>query len=220
MMSGWPIDLGPTCFSSPVMADLDGDGIPEIFVGAGDSQVHAFHVDGTTVTNFPLAAGAPVQGTPTLQDLDLDGNPEIVVGTDGGLVVIDVKNMTEGSEFDYWWTDRGGYHRTGGYGLDVVSREATPHTPQTFMIEGAYPNPFNPSINIRYGIPSSGLTHIAVYDALGRQVALLSSISQAAGWYTIEWHGESDAGPVPAGVYFVRIQHGDQAQVQKITLLK
>jgi hypothetical protein len=94
-------------FASPVIADLDGDGRPEVVLAGADRHVYAWHGDGSQVSGFPFLvvdrskvaaidpqtdevtfkpdAGALMQGkivdTPAVGDIDGDGRPEIVVGT-------------------------------------------------------------------------------------------------------------------------------------------
>ncbi len=63
---------------------------------------------------------------------------------------------------------------------------------------------------------------VAVYDARGAQIAtLVSNRNHAAGAYTIEWDGRTNAGAeVSSGVYFVRIDQNGATRSKKITLLK
>src|SRR5260370_14319112 len=76
---GWPQSVGAHIASSPAVADLDGDGIPEIVVGYGSNYdtnhpshpggASAFRRDGTlmwAVTTAPFTdwTNAPVYGTP------------------------------------------------------------------------------------------------------------------------------------------------------------
>ncbi len=220
ILTNWPIDLGPSCFSSPILADLDGDAVAEIFVGAGDSQIHAHHVDGSAVSNFPLDVGHVVQGTPTLRDLDQDGNPELVVGTDGSLVVIDLKDLTNGVETSYWSTDRGSYSRTGLYAATVVSLAGERAFPHEFMVTPAFPNPFNPVTNLRYGLPAGSRVQVRIHDLLGREVAVLQNGWQSAGWHQVTWDGLTTSGPAVTGIYYARVTAGDQSAMQKLVLMK
>jgi hypothetical protein len=51
---GFPLALGASGESSPALADLDGDGVPEIVVGTADGLVHAVRGDGRPLPGWPV----------------------------------------------------------------------------------------------------------------------------------------------------------------------
>jgi hypothetical protein len=53
--------------------------------------------------------------------------------------------------------------------------------PVAFELEGNFPNPFNPTTNIRFSVPTTSDVSLTVYDMLGRQVAILANGSFSAG---------------------------------------
>ncbi|MEM8486870.1 MAG: T9SS type A sorting domain-containing protein [Bacteroidota bacterium] len=65
-----------------------------------------------------------------------------------------------------------------------------------------FPNPFSQSTTLRYSLPQTMQVRLAVYDILGREVALLVDAQQEAGIYTAEF----DADNLPAGIYLARIE--------------
>jgi hypothetical protein len=65
--------------SSPVVADIDGDGANEVIVGGEDANLYAFDNDGTLMAGFPIHLNGEVRGTPTVWDIDHDGLTEIIV---------------------------------------------------------------------------------------------------------------------------------------------
>ncbi len=65
-----------------------------------------------------------------------------------------------------------------------------------------FPNPFTQSTTIRYSLPQSMQVRLAVFDILGREVAVLVQERQDAGIYSVEF----DAGVLPAGVYLARLE--------------
>ncbi|PKD44764.1 choice-of-anchor L domain-containing protein [Rhodohalobacter barkolensis] len=83
-------------------------------------------------------------------------------------------------------------------------------------IDQNFPNPFNPTTNIRYQIANQAEVSMVVYDLLGRRVATLVNQTQQPGIYNVQFDGSSLA----SGVYFLRIQAGSFVDIQKLTLIK
>lgn len=96
--------------------------------------------------------------------------------------------------------------------------------PDKFMINNAYPNPFNPSTTIEYGLPiklSDQRVSISIYDISGRLVNTLVNRQQAAGWHRIVWNGKNTFGSqVSSGVYLVRVIAGTEVKLIKVMFLR
>ena len=89
--------------------------------------------------------------------------------------------------------------------------------PQRYVLEAAYPNPFNPSTTIRFGVAEAGKVSVRLYDALGREVRLLFEGTPAPN----EMHSVSiDAKGLPSGSYVVRLEGSSYVTTRMITLLK
>jgi len=100
--------------------------------------------------------------------------------------------------------------------LTDISDPAVSEVPQKFEIFQNYPNPFNPVTRIRYAIPRHSHVKIAVFNTLGKQVALLEDEAKPAGYYTTEF----DASRYSNGIYFARIVAGNYTGVIKMLLAK
>ena len=98
--------------------------------------------------------------------------------------------------------------------LTVVNKN-TEQIPETCTLCANYPNPFNAATMIRFGLPVSASVRLAVYDVLGRNVALLADEELSAGWH--EMPLSLDGG---SGTYVIRMTASGQELTQKITLLK
>ena len=72
-------------YSSPALADLDGDGDREIVVGGWDMRFYAWHHDGRLVAGWPRFASDTVWSSPAIADLDGDGRPEVIIGRDAAV---------------------------------------------------------------------------------------------------------------------------------------
>ncbi len=112
------------------------------------------------------------------------------------------------------------------YGASSVGDDLS-GVPKMFVLNPNYPNPFNPSTTITYGLPEESAVHLRVYDVLGREVAVLLNDVQHAGMHQAVWNGITDTGVrVASGMYFVRMEAistrdgGSFVSVQKMLLTK
>ncbi len=64
--TGWPKYSREGYFSSPALADLDSDGVPEIIVGSETGLLFAWRADGTDANGFPVDLGYQVWASPTV----------------------------------------------------------------------------------------------------------------------------------------------------------
>jgi hypothetical protein len=94
---------------------------------------------------------------------------------------------------------------TGGFTVDTSPATSVENTlsaiPDEYVLQEAYPNPFNPSTRIRYGLPEQSRVKLEVYNMLGNVVAELVSGERSKGLYEVEWRAEN----LPSGVYLVRV---------------
>jgi len=88
--------------------------------------------------------------------------------------------------------------------------------PLEFNLYDNYPNPFNPSTKIHYDIPEKSLVQLKVYDILGKEVATLVNMNQAAGSYIANF----DASKLSSGIYIYKITAGNYSSTKKMMLLK
>ncbi|HEU4928697.1 MAG TPA: FlgD immunoglobulin-like domain containing protein, partial [Candidatus Krumholzibacteria bacterium] len=85
----------------------------------------------------------------------------------------------------------------------------------------AYPNPFNPSVQIAFTTQSVSRVEARIYDPAGRLVTTLESGMLPAGEHTMAWNGnDADGRPVASGVYFLRIRSASKESSLKLVLLR
>lgn len=84
----------------------------------------------------------------------------------------------------------------------AISREGPVERPQEFVIRPNYPNPFNPGTTIPFEVPVSSNVRLIVYDALGREVTILTDQHFTAGAHSVHLDGSS----LSSGVYLVRAE--------------
>lgn len=79
--------------------------------------------------------------------------------------------------------------------------------PASFALHSNYPNPFNPTTEIRYQLPEPATVTLVIYNTLGQRVrTLVSSEKQVGGYYRVTWDGRNEMQKVvTAGVYFYHL---------------
>ena len=75
-------------FVTPLIVDVDDDGVNEVVAGNGLHVLAAVHADGSIPTGWPKLTGGWLVGSPSIGDLEGDGRPEIaIVRRDGVLLM-------------------------------------------------------------------------------------------------------------------------------------
>jgi hypothetical protein len=116
----------------------------------------------------------------------------------------------------------GTMHYTGSVRVEVITGVAG-SLPVAFRLQQNWPNPFNPTTSIGYtvGVVSgqwsvAGRVRLAVYDLLGREVAVLVDERKEPGTYTATW----DATNTACGVYIYRLAANNSTLCKTMVLLK
>jgi hypothetical protein len=102
---------------------------------------------------------------------------------------------------------------------EIISVEERPDLgllPGEMQLEQNYPNPFNPTTQVAFSLDRAGLVKLAVYDVLGRQVAVLLQRQMERGRHQVHF----DASQLPSGMYFARLSSGSASNSIKMILMK
>ncbi len=83
-------------------------------------------------------------------------------------------------------------------------------------LEGVYPNPARGSTAVTFALAEPGAVRLAVYDVLGREVAVLVDGTAEAGRH----EAVLDAAVLPAGTYLVRLEAGGAVWTERLTLIR
>jgi len=98
----------------------------------------------------------------------------------------------------------------------TVPVENEPYLPNSFKLFQNYPNPFNPSTVISYELSATSNVKIAVYDILGREVAVLVNEEKFPGSYEVKFNASN----LPSGIYLYRLSVGNYTETRKMLLIK
>ena len=230
VMSGWPQALPGSSEGSPVLADINGDGNVDVIHGIGGgsetapNNIYAFNPNGTPIDAFPIGLNGPCMPSVTVCDFDFDGDVDIVYGGWDRLVHVWDMPYAFNPVKSPWRTFQGNVQRTGVFfpiELMDVGEDPADLPPAGFTVTQPYPNPFNPVTTVRLYVPRAGDLELVVHDVRGRRVRTLHAGPIAAGWHTLTWNGQDDAGRMQAsGVYFMRGRSDQDVTIHKMTLVK
>ncbi len=88
--------------------------------------------------------------------------------------------------------------------------------PSEFGISSVYPNPFNSTTRITYGLPVSAPVSLKMYDLSGREVMKLAEGNKQAGIH----QAILNAPDMPSGLYFVKLKASNHVFTQKVMLIR
>ncbi|KAA3614654.1 MAG: T9SS C-terminal target domain-containing protein [Calditrichaeota bacterium] len=117
-----------------------------------------------------------------------------------------VNSLNSLIEFEIW----------GAEDSTLVSIEDNLNTPKVFALHQNFPNPFNPQTKISFAIPKAADVNISVYNMAGQLIETLYDNWIETGHHTITFNAEKYA----SGVYFYKIQSGNNVLIRKMVLLK
>jgi hypothetical protein len=88
--------------------------------------------------------------------------------------------------------------------------------PSEYCLHQNYPNPFNPTTSIVFDLPTESKVHLAVYNLLGEEVAVLAEGTYDAGSYKVDFNAKG----LPTGLYFCKLTANNFTQTNKLILVE
>ncbi len=169
---------------------MDGAGDSDLIVGSWGFGAFSWDTPNTLATFSELSLRS---GNVTF--IAVSGSAQIFLGTSNGeTLVLDSLTPTATTN-------------QGGPGKEL---------PDGYYLGQNYPNPFNPVTTISFEIPAAGYVRLAVYDPLGREVALLVDGMAQAGPHRVQFA----AGALPTGTYLYRMSTEGGSISRLLVLIK
>lgn len=106
--------------------------------------------------------------------------------------------------------------RTATFGPTDVEEETGTITPTEFSLQQNFPNPFNPSTQIKFSVPQTSDVKVLITDLLGREVATLVNDNLGAGNYSVDFNANN----LSSGIYFYTLIADNFKQSKKMILMK
>ncbi len=89
------------------------------------------------------------------------------------------------------------------------------------LLRAARPNPFNPTTELSFELPSAGRVRLSVVDVTGRLVRTLVNGPMSAGLHTATWDGVNEAGEsVASGVYLYNLTSENGSETKRMVLMR
>jgi hypothetical protein len=216
-LPGFPIAKAGGLEGIISVADVDGDGAPELVFGSnlidpdGYSRIHAYEMDGTgEVAGFPIklygwnylngAAFGDVDGNDTLDLVALSYTQTFQESIDS--TFINVFNL--GVPYDpatiLWGTYKGSNSRQGLVSDPTVSGAKVLDLAALQL--KVYPNPADKQSRLSLKLPDAAMTKLDLLDATGKKLRTLYAGQRPAG----EWQLDVEVGDLAAGLYFLHLQ--------------
>jgi hypothetical protein len=177
---------------------LNGNGVLHWLEGniQEDPQIHQAGMYNYSLSEFSpcVDAGTPDTTGLNLPLFDILGNKRIWDGNGDGVAVVDMGAFEYGSVI---------VGEGGEVGLQAASYKLQ-----------AFPNPTNRISDIRYQISDVRFVLLEVYDVHGQKIGVLLNEKQAQGDHVYRFDGSE----LPAGIYLIRVQAGNQTTSTKLVI--
>ena len=231
----WSYSTAGNMFRGAAIADVDGDNILDVAFGSEDGILRILRgSDGQVVWTYDLQAHYgqtfEMDHAPVIADFNGDGKLDIFVV--GGYGTSSQPQLNHGRAYALsagegtgpgWPMFRHDLRHSACFsGPTDVQEQNDKRVPGTVSGEvGNVPNPFNRGTDITFAIPISGQVKLRIYDLTGKLVRILFDGYKEKGFYTTYWdRTNNDGHPVPAGIYFCKLQALTYKGTKRLTVIK
>ena len=207
-----------------MVADINGDGSPDILIGDEAATFSAFDNAGHLLPGFPIAVGSEIKGTAAVCDCDGDGMTEIVVeGNDRNLYVWDYDFPFSPGVQPPWPQFHHDVMHTGFASRESAVTVPPGGSPKSLSLATPVPNPARNLAALAYEVPDAlagqPLT-LEVFDPAGRKIRRLAEGAAIPGRFTYSWDlRDADRRPIKAGLYLIVLRTGGERTSRRIVAI-
>jgi len=112
----------------------------------------------------------------------------------------------------------------GGPAKDIAKKipiNVIKSIPEQLTLIGNYPNPFNPTTSIKFGLPDAMPVEISIYSITGKKVSTLINQELSPGYYQVNWDGTDTSGnKIASGIYIYILKAGSKRLTSKMLFAK
>ena len=212
-------------FAQPVLADITGENVNEVFGIHGDGYIYAWS-EGQVVSGFPIFVNNEIKTTPVVADVDQDGGAELVVLGLERVYVFDLTGSLGPSDYAWPMAQHDIYH-TGNAEENPWWR----HSPKGIQasvtmpslqwgLAAPLPNPTPGPITLAVTVAEPARFALEVYDVTGRRVRTLFQGALSPGVHSLAWDLTDASGHrVTPGLYFLHLRAPEIRRTQRVLVL-
>ncbi len=198
-----------TGFTSSVDFPVTGDAYDENFNGEEDAFISVLNANGSG-----LAYSTYLGGSERDRGLSISAHDNVYVYVTGYTlsgnfpVTDDALDETHNGAEDVFIAK-----------LDLVTTsvdDISQDRPEHFRLYQNFPNPFNSSTTIRFDLPVTSGISLKIYNIFGQEITTLIKTIKPWGSYEVVW----DADNVASGMYYYKLDAGENTAVRALMLLK
>ncbi len=188
--------------TNPLVADVSGDGAPDIIIGTESGEVFAYSADGVQVADFPKFSGSNAYVSGAIIEGSSPNNyagKVLVSNADNRMYMLPVLSRPVDAERK--WTQSGRNSVGANFrGRSTLSPES-PAGDGLIVSLYNYPNPAAEKTNIRYRLRSEAAVNIQIFDLSGRLIYEDDSVGDET---PSEFVWTLDG--LPPGIYICRME--------------
>jgi hypothetical protein len=199
--------------------------VPPIASGFNDGDVFEVHVGDTFSRTFVFLS--PELGQTTTVSVNGGGlanfTSSVAAGNTASATLTFVPSFEQGgdNEVVLTATDNGTPSLSTTVAVVLRVRGGTSNEdearPNAVRLDSAFPNPSRGAITVPFNLPEVASVRLAVYDLLGREVAVLTDGVTAAGEQTATWDGrDADGREASAGLYILQLTASGHVQTRTL----